>query len=48
MENNILTIELEQVQHKIKKSFDFDSDFVNLLLPLLIQLGWQKDIRNLC
>jgi ATP-binding cassette, subfamily C, bacterial LapB len=47
MENNILTIELEQVQHKIKKSFDFDSDFVNLLLPLLIQLGWQKDIRNL-
>lgn len=45
--NLVLTVELEALQHKIKQSFDYDSDYANLLLPLLIQLGWKQDIRNL-
>lgn len=49
MDNNsvILTVELEALQHKIRQSFDVDSDFVSLLLPLLIKLGWEKDVRGL-
>ena len=45
--NNILTIDEEALQHRIKKTFDFDSDLLNLLLPLLLKLGWQKDVREL-
>lgn len=47
MESNVLTINDEALQYKIKKTFDFDSDLLNLLLPLLIKLGWQKDVREL-
>jgi len=49
MENNnvVLTVEMEALQHRIKQSFDYDSDFLNLLLPLLIELGWEKDTRTL-
>ena len=45
--NLVLTVELEALQHKIKQSFDYDSDYANLLLPLLLNLGWKQDIRNL-
>ncbi len=43
----VLTVEMEALQHKIKQSFDYDSDFLNLLLPLLIKLGWEEDVRSL-
>lgn len=45
--NLVLSIELEALQHKIRKSFDYDSEYINILLPLLIKLGWQKNIRTL-
>lgn len=47
MEMDILTIDDEVLQNKVKKTFDFDSDLLNLLLPLLIKLGWNKDVRQL-
>ena len=49
MENEdvVLTVEMEALQHKIKQSFDYESDFLNLLLPFLIKLGWEKDVRSL-
>lgn len=47
METDILTINEEALQYKIKKTFDLDSDLLNLLLPLLNKLGWKKDVRQL-
>lgn len=47
MESNVLTIDDEALQYKIKKTFDYDSDLLNLFLPLLIKLGWQKNTREL-